>query len=143
MHTSQDNRMAAVLAVSPFEDDHRALRIILAAGDWKLISVRSMAEGIAWLAGHPVAVVVCSQHLPDGNWLLLLERAGAVVQPPRLVVSSRLADDQLWAEVLNLGGYDVLATPFDSAEVRRVMLAARDSWHGGSRYRLRANGASV
>src|ERR1019366_5350356 len=42
---------------------------------------------------------------------------------------SRLADERLWAEVLNLGWYDVLATPFDADEVYRVMSYAVDSWH--------------
>jgi hypothetical protein len=30
----------------------------------------------------------------------------------------------LWAEVLNMGGYDVLAEPLDSEEVTRVISAA-------------------
>jgi DNA-binding response OmpR family regulator len=29
--------------------------------------------------------------------------------------------NKLWAEVLNLGGYDVLSKPFDPVEVRRVV----------------------
>jgi hypothetical protein len=36
-------------------------------------------------------------------------------------VSSRVADDRLWAEVLNLGGYDLLTNPFAPAEVSRVV----------------------
>jgi hypothetical protein len=32
-------------------------------------------------------------------------------------VISRLADEYLWAEVLNLGGHDVLAKPLRQAEV--------------------------
>jgi hypothetical protein len=35
---------------------------------------------------------------------------------PRLIVFSRNADDRLWAEVLNLGGFDLLATPFREEE---------------------------
>jgi DNA-binding NtrC family response regulator len=46
--------------------------------------------------------------------------------PPNLIVTSRLADDELWAEVLNLGGYDVLAQPFDPQEVYRIVFQA---WH--------------
>jgi DNA-binding response OmpR family regulator len=45
-------------------------------------------------------------------------------EPPPLLVTSRLADDALWAEVLNVGGYDVLAKPLDSEEVARVVSAA-------------------
>ena len=37
---------------------------------------------------------------------------------------SRLADEALWAEVLNLGGYDLLASPFDPIEVDRVVTLA-------------------
>jgi len=41
-----------------------------------------------------------------------------------LVVTSKLADESLWAEVLNLGGDDVLAQPFDHEEVTRVVRSA-------------------
>jgi DNA-binding response OmpR family regulator len=44
--------------------------------------------------------------------------------PPQLVVTSRLADDHLWAEVLNIGGFDVLARPLDRDEVERVVASA-------------------
>jgi len=37
-------------------------------------------------------------------------------------VTSRLADERLWAEALNLGAYDVLAKPFDSTEAMRVVV---------------------
>ncbi len=37
--------------------------------------------------------------------------------PPALIVTSPAAGPRLWAEVLNLGGYDVLAQPFSTEEV--------------------------
>jgi len=43
-------------------------------------------------------------------------------------VYSRLADESLWAQVLNLGGFDVLMTPFEPAEVLRVTFAACRRW---------------
>jgi len=36
-------------------------------------------------------------------------------------VADRLADDRLWAEVLNLGAYDLLIKPFDTQEVLRTV----------------------
>jgi DNA-binding response OmpR family regulator len=42
-----------------------------------------------------------------------------------LIVTSRTADEHLWAEVLNIGGYDVLPQPFNRDEVERVVAAAR------------------
>lgn len=48
--------------------------------------------------------------------------------PPNLIVFSRLADESLWAKVLNLGGFDVLMMPFEPEEVLRVTFAAWSRW---------------
>jgi hypothetical protein len=47
-----------------------------------------------------------------------------------MIVTSRLADERLWAEVLNLGGYHLLAKPFDASEVVRVVGTA---WPGSGK----------
>ena len=52
----------------------------------------------------------------------------SLAAPPKLIVSSRLADHRLWAEVLNLGGFDVLMTPFETEEVLRVTSSAWSEW---------------
>ncbi len=44
--------------------------------------------------------------------------------PTAVIVASRLADEHLWVEVLNLGGHDVLLTPFDRNELFRVLFLA-------------------
>lgn len=43
---------------------------------------------------------------------------------PQLIVADRLADEALWAEVLNLGRYDVPVMPFAHEEVLRVISMA-------------------
>ena len=48
--------------------------------------------------------------------------------PPLLIVTSRLADERLWAEALSLGAYDVLAKPFDPEEVVRIVGFAWKNW---------------
>jgi hypothetical protein len=48
---------------------------------------------------------------------------------PRLIVTAPLADEHLWAEVLNLDGFDVLAQPFRPDEVKRVIESAWWSYH--------------
>ena len=50
---------------------------------------------------------------------------------PALIVVARVGDERLWAEVLNLGGYDVLAKPLDPAEVDYVISAACRQMGGG------------
>jgi DNA-binding response OmpR family regulator len=68
--------------------------------------------------------------LPPGSWKDVLEQVTILPDPPSLIVTSRLADERLWAEALNLGAYDVLAKPFDSAEAMRVIGAAWRAWGG-------------
>jgi DNA-binding response OmpR family regulator len=58
----------------------------------------------------------------------MLDHAGCLPNPPLLIVTSRLADERLWAEALNLGAYDVLAKPFDKREVIRTVTAAWLHW---------------
>ena len=48
--------------------------------------------------------------------------------PPLLIVTSRLADERLWAEALNLGAWDVLAKPFAAEETIRIVSVARQHW---------------
>ena len=57
-----------------------------------------------------------------------MENILVLPDPPVLIVTSRLADEYLWAEALNLGAYDVLAKPFDASEVIRVLYSAWRHW---------------
>jgi hypothetical protein len=41
-----------------------------------------------------------------------------------LIVTSRIADERLWSEVLNFGGFDILVQPLDSREVARITRSA-------------------
>jgi DNA-binding response OmpR family regulator len=65
------------------------------------------------LRRHPVHVVIAKSDLPDGRWQEMLDHLRRLMRPPLLIVTSRTADEHLWAEVLNVGGYDVLAQPFE------------------------------
>jgi DNA-binding response OmpR family regulator len=78
--------------------------------------------------------VVCERDLPDGTWRDVLEQLGSEPGRPVLIVTSNLADEWLWAEVLNLGGCDVLAKPFDAEDTRHVLETAylrRRDWNHG------------
>jgi FixJ family two-component response regulator len=58
-----------------------------------------------------------------------MEHVNAMPNAPSLIVTSRLADDRLWAEALNLGAWDVLAKPFHVTEVIRSIRSAWQHWH--------------
>jgi DNA-binding response OmpR family regulator len=118
-----------VLAVSPSAEDHLSLRAIFSHSKWQLYSAHSLEEARALLGANPVGVVLSECVLPEGKtWKDLLRAVEALRNPPPLIVTSRLADECLWAEVLNLGGYDLLMKPFDATEVFRVVSLAWLSW---------------
>jgi hypothetical protein len=76
-------------------------------------------------------VVICDDESTQGEWQALLADLADFPSPPALIVCSRLADERLWAKVLNLGGYDLLPKPFDAAEVLQVCFQAWKSWERG------------
>ena len=65
--------------------------------------------------------MICDDQLSDGRWQDLWEILRGTPVPPVFIVSAYRADERLWAEVLNLGAYDVLAKPYRAAEVTRVL----------------------
>lgn len=134
-------RIVSVLAVSPFEDDHVVLGNIFSHSKWHISGVRCWREALDHLSRHRAAVVVCERDLPDSDWKQVLAELGSMPDSPLLIVTSRWADDYLWAEVLNLGGYDVLMKPFDQTEVVRVVSLAWLNWKN-NRDRARRNGAA-
>jgi DNA-binding NtrC family response regulator len=86
---------------------------------------------LALLRDQSVPVLLCECALADGNWEDLLKAVAELPAPPKVIVYSRLADESLWAKVLNLGGFDVLMTPFEAEEVLRVTFAAWSHWERG------------
>ncbi len=114
-----------ILAVFPAGEDRKALDRIFGQTDWRVQFAGSLEEAQAARHGCAVAVVISPTRLPDGHtWQDLLHHLQSVPDPPPLVVVDRLADDRLWAEVLNLGAYDLLMTPFEAREVLRTVSLA-------------------
>ena len=107
-----------LLLVSPDEADHIALRRIMDHSEWTLLEAHDQAEAEKMLIGVPVAAVLADSIC----WRALLPRMRAMDFP--LIVADRLADERLWAEVLNLGACDLVSKPFDAKEVLHVLSMA-------------------
>ena len=75
-----------------------------------------------------ISIVMCEHDLSPGSWKELLDFTERLPSPPPVIVTSRVADERMWAEVLNLGGYDVLARPFNNEEVIRTVTSAWSLW---------------
>ncbi len=118
----------AILAVSGNQSDLSMLRCLFAGSSWALCTAGTLAEAWEWLQRNPAPVVLCESSLPDGDWKALIPIVDALEDPPNVVVTSRHADDTLWAEALTVGAFDVLAGPANQKEVFRTLSSAWRSW---------------
>lgn len=119
-----------VLSVSPREEDHVALQAIVGHSRWALLKASNVFSARALLLqNREISVVLCERDLTVASWIDILKHIQSLPQPPSLVVASKFADEGLWSEVLNLGGWDVLSKPFTRAEVVHSLKSAWQHWY--------------
>jgi len=123
-NSTRDDCVSALL-VGEYENDRMFLHGIFRDAGWRLWEAADRSRALDCLNSHPVQVVISEKDGPRWHWKRVLNDLRALTRPPQLIVTSRTADDYLWAEVLNVGGYDVLPQPFDRDEVERVVAGAR------------------
>lgn len=121
-------QVITVLSVSPFPEDHVVLENILGPYCWKILPASTLTLAARLLRIGPIHLVVSEGDLTPHSWRDLLADIHTLAAPPFLIVTSRCADEYLWAEAINLGAYDVLTKPFEEAEVRRALSVAAVHW---------------
>jgi DNA-binding NtrC family response regulator len=118
-------RTSAVLVVMSAVQPLSRLLTELGTLATEVIVVHDCRAARELLSSHPgIDVVVTDQSLVDGNWCNILTWIVDQVLDTRIVVSSPLANENLWSEVLWRGGFDILAEPYQEGEVRRVVESA-------------------
>jgi DNA-binding response OmpR family regulator len=127
---------ANVLCLEPDRTDREALQEIFARVDWPMlpqtgwqVEARSTIDAaMSALRRRSAAILLCDSR-PDGRtWRGMLELVSFLGDPPLMIVTSRMADECLWVEALNLGAHDVLAKPYAANEVMRVVSVAWTIW---------------
>jgi DNA-binding response OmpR family regulator len=116
----------SALLISPYQADFECLYPIFQERNWKLQVAQTCRQACSALDRHEFAVIVCECKLPDGTWQTVHNYVEGT--PAQLIVCSRLADERLWTEVLDSGGYDVVSTPFRREETLRMITAAWLQW---------------
>jgi DNA-binding NtrC family response regulator len=138
--------MLTILSLSPTDVDHSSLEAIVADSPCVLMKAHDLVSALSLLQQHDIAVVVCERDLGLGEYADVLEHLSALPHAPSLIVASKLVDEHLWAEALNLGAYDVLAKPFDATEVTRTLSTAWLHWrihNGAAQWPARSKGAGA
>jgi DNA-binding NtrC family response regulator len=132
-----------IVLASPQRLDRDCLSGILCGFRCSPHCFRTCRETVSFLNEHSLGVVIADASLPDGTWKDLLGQLSLLADAPNIIVTSRLVDERLWAEVLNMGGYDLLVAPYDADEVVRITAQAWLDWERKRSLRCqRATGAS-
>lgn len=121
---SREDSVCALL-VGEYDDNRLLLYQVFRDAGWRLYEARDWKRAQEHLDNDAVHVVITRPQCHGWDWKKMLHNLTRRAHPPQLIVTSRTADDQLWSEVLNCGGYDLLAEPFHRDEVERVIAAAR------------------
>lgn len=125
MTCSTQEGLVSALMVGEYDNDRMLLHDVFRKFGWRLFEACNRRRAMECLDRHPVQVVLAETSTPRWNWRRVLRDLRRLAHPPQLIVTSRTVDDSLWAEVLNMGGYDVLARPLEPEEVERVVASAR------------------
>jgi len=124
-----------VLFITNNGDDYAGLSSFIAKSPAHLesqchsLSSGSVRAAVRLIRNKRIAIVLCEHRMGDSVWRDLLEETAGLPDGPHVIVTSRTADEQLWSEALNLGAYDVLATPFNPEELERVLSSALARWN--------------
>src|SRR5579859_8118347 len=93
---------ASALLASNVQEDHRFLEEIFFQRQWMLFRAGNVGDALSVLGRNEIPVVISDRDAPGGGWKKILSGLERLARPPLLVVTSRLADEHLWAEALNL-----------------------------------------
>jgi len=125
-----------VLSISPVEEDGLFLERLLNEADptarnyskWSVIRHVQPEAAVTKMKRKQIPIVLCENDILRDSWRWVLVQLAQFADPPLLIVTSRLADERLWAEALNLGAWDVLAKPLNKEEVHRTLNSAWLHW---------------
>jgi DNA-binding NtrC family response regulator len=113
------------LLIGDHGDGRLLLYQVFRDSGWRLLEAQDRNRALDCLDRNSVQVVITNSEGDRWPWKKILDHLLRRAKPPQLIVTSHTADEQLWAEVLNRGGYDVLARPFRREEIERVVASAR------------------
>jgi DNA-binding response OmpR family regulator len=104
-YAGYDSSARAIVIATPFTRDREYLRDIVRQSGFSPVEVLTYRDALAAIGVYRPAAIVCDESL---SWRDMIGHLAYDSQPPRIVVVTADHDQCVFAEVLNLGAYDVL-----------------------------------
>ena len=117
-------RQVRVLVLSPHLEVRQVLIRTLdrLSADVISCSTRTQAEEV--LARQEVDLVFCDEHLPDGSYGDLIHSNHWNHRIPRIVVTTRHGEWDLYFEALKKGAFDITRSPWHATDVEMILIRA-------------------
>jgi DNA-binding NtrC family response regulator len=116
--------LGKVLFVSPSVEDTDVLSEMLKPLSIPVEHAQDLSRAKSKLGAEKYEVILTEAQLPDGSWVDVMKVVDDIGVSSTVVVTHPFADARFWADVLERGGYDVLAQPFCCTEVQRIIANA-------------------
>ena len=100
-----------ILALSMSLDDRLLLEQLAKRRDWTLRFTHSPQEGFTLATQSHFEVVLCDRNQYGYPWREVIDRLASISPQSCILLVSPVKEDYLWRDVLQQGGYDVLARP--------------------------------
>jgi DNA-binding NtrC family response regulator len=85
-------------------------------------STRAQAEEV--LGRQPFEIIFCDEHLADGSYAELIHAHHSDGRIPRVVVTTRTGDWDLYFAALENGAFDVIRSPWHTTDVEWTIVRA-------------------
>jgi DNA-binding NtrC family response regulator len=120
-----------VIVVGSSPADLRLIGDSLAPGAVQVLAASSVPEALRQQMATEAAVIVYDMDAPE-PWRVALEQFQRRRPGSPVVFLSRVADNELWMDLLQTGAYDLLLKPFHIAEIGCVLRRALSGMVGAN-----------
>ncbi len=117
-------RQVRVLVLSPHLEVRQVLIRTLDRLSADVISCSSRTQAEEVLARQEVDLVFCDEHLPDGSYGDLIHSNHWNHRIPRIVVTTRQGEWDLYFEALKKGAFDITRSPWHATDVEMILIRA-------------------
>ena len=107
--------MTALAIVQSAERD--TLQRLFKAQGWSLSTAVRIDDEVSTVFNSGPVIVILDRDLASPDWRPAVRRFASQANCACVILASRVIDDYLWEEVIQHGGYDVLAKPFQDREL--------------------------
>ncbi len=114
-----------LLLASDLDEDYQTLQALLRDTKWSLTRALSWNDVSAFYETTLNPVVLVDRYFQGSNWQSTVTSFLDPAPNGTVILLSDVSDPYLWNELVQQGGFDVLARPFDRAELLRTLAFAQ------------------